>query len=129
MVVIEGARSERESIVDSDYFHRELFWGVFSRTVLLPQEVDVDNSSATAKDGLLTLILRSSTRRARPSSRSKRASYSVCVVSAGYGSGIFDRKREFPYGLPVSGLHQYSPASRLRVSLERIASVSGCASA
>lgn len=57
MVVIEGARSERESIVDSDYFHRELFWGVFSRTVLLPQEVDVDNSSATAKDGLLTLIL------------------------------------------------------------------------
>lgn len=57
MVVIEGARSERESIVDADYFNRELFWGTFSRTIMLPQEIDVDSASATAKDGLLTLIL------------------------------------------------------------------------
>ncbi len=57
MVVIEGARAERETIADSEYFNRELFWGSFSRTILLPQEVDVENSSASAKDGLLTLIL------------------------------------------------------------------------
>lgn len=57
MVVIEGARAERENIVDDDYSVRELFWGSFSRTILLPQEIDVDNSSATSKDGLLTLIL------------------------------------------------------------------------
>jgi HSP20 family molecular chaperone IbpA len=57
MVVIEGSRDERDSVVDSDYFTRELFWGSFSRTILLPQEVDVDNCSAGAKDGLLSLIL------------------------------------------------------------------------
>jgi len=57
MVVIEGSRDERDSVVDSDYFTRELFWGSFSRTILLPQEVDVDNSSAGAKDGLLSIIL------------------------------------------------------------------------
>lgn len=57
MIVIEGARAERENIPDGDYFNRELFWGSFSRTILLPQEIDVDNSSANAKDGLLTLIL------------------------------------------------------------------------
>ncbi len=57
MVVIEGSREERDSVVDSDYFTRELFWGTFSRTILLPQEVDVDNSSAGAKDGLLSIIL------------------------------------------------------------------------
>lgn len=57
MVVIEGERAERETVADSDYFNRELFWGTFSRTILLPQEVDVDNASASAKDGLLTLIL------------------------------------------------------------------------
>ena len=57
MVVIEGSREERDSVVDSDYFTRELFWGSFSRTILLPQEVDVDNSSAGAKDGLLSIIL------------------------------------------------------------------------
>lgn len=57
MVVIDGAREEREQIVDGDYFSRELFWGSFSRTILLPEEIDVDNAAATAKDGLLTIIL------------------------------------------------------------------------
>lgn len=57
MVVIEGSRDERDSVTDTDYFTRELFWGTFSRTILLPQEIDVDNSSAGAKDGLLSIIL------------------------------------------------------------------------
>lgn len=56
-VVIDGVRDEREQLPDSDYYSRELFWGSFSRTILLPHEIDVDSSSATAKDGLLTLIL------------------------------------------------------------------------
>lgn len=57
MVVIEGAREERDAVTDQDYFIRELFWGSFSRTILLPQEVDVDNASAGAKDGLLTIVM------------------------------------------------------------------------
>jgi HSP20 family molecular chaperone IbpA len=57
MVEISGSRMERDQIAASDYFTRELFWGQFSRTILLPQEIDVDASSAAAKDGLLTLIL------------------------------------------------------------------------
>lgn len=57
MVEIEGTRAEREHIADQDYFTQELFWGSFSRTILLPQEVDVDASTASAKDGLLTITL------------------------------------------------------------------------
>jgi HSP20 family molecular chaperone IbpA len=57
MVEISGSRMEREQVSDPDYFSRELFWGSFTRTILLPEEVDVENSSASAKDGLLTLIL------------------------------------------------------------------------
>lgn len=57
MVEISGSRMEREQVATSDYFTRELFWGSFSRTILLPQEVDVEASSASAKDGLLTIIL------------------------------------------------------------------------
>jgi len=57
MVTISGAREAREEVDSADYFHKELYWGTFSRTILLPQEVDVDGSSASAKDGLLTLIL------------------------------------------------------------------------
>lgn len=57
MVEISGSRMERDQVSANDYFTRELFWGPFSRTILLPQEIDVDASSASAKDGLLTLIL------------------------------------------------------------------------
>lgn len=57
MVEISGSRMEREQTAGTDYFTRELFWGQFSRTILLPQEVDVDASSASARDGLLTIIL------------------------------------------------------------------------
>lgn len=57
MVEIEGSRMERESIPEMDYFIRELFWGSFARRIQLPEEVDVENSAATAKDGLLVIIL------------------------------------------------------------------------
>jgi HSP20 family molecular chaperone IbpA len=57
MVEIEGSRMEREQVAGPDYFTRELFWGSFSRAIMLPQEVDVDLSSASAKDGLVTIIL------------------------------------------------------------------------
>lgn len=57
MVEIKGSRMEREQIIGPDYFTRELFWGSFARTIMLPQEVDVEASSANSKDGLLTIIL------------------------------------------------------------------------
>ena len=57
MVEIEGSRMERDQSVGSDYFTRELFWGSFSRAIMLPEEIDVEASSANAKDGLLTIIL------------------------------------------------------------------------
>ncbi len=56
-VEIEGSRMEREQVSGPDYFTRELFWGSFSRAIMLPQEIDVESSSASSKDGLLTLIL------------------------------------------------------------------------
>jgi HSP20 family protein len=57
MVEIEGSREERDRVAGPDYFSQELFWGSFARTILLPQEIDVDGSTAGAKDGLLTIVL------------------------------------------------------------------------
>lgn len=57
MVEIDGSREEREQVTGPDYFSQELFWGSFARTILLPQEVDVDAATAGAKDGLLTIVL------------------------------------------------------------------------
>ncbi len=56
-VEISGSRSEREQISEPDYFSRELFWGSFSRMIMLPQEIDVEEATASAKDGLLTITL------------------------------------------------------------------------
>ncbi len=57
MVTIRGSRQEASEVNVGDYFHRELYWGSFSRTILLPQEIDVDGSEASERHGLLTLKL------------------------------------------------------------------------
>jgi len=57
MVVIKGTRSTERSIAEGDYFHKELYWGAFSRTILLPYEVEPDEADAMEKNGLLTIRL------------------------------------------------------------------------
>jgi len=57
MVTIKGGRQSSHSVKEDNYFHKELYWGSFSRTVLLPQEVDPEMAEATEKHGLLTLRL------------------------------------------------------------------------
>jgi len=57
MVTIKGKRSKSHTISDSEYFYQELFWGMFSRSLLLPEEVDVEKSEASIKNGLLTIRL------------------------------------------------------------------------
>jgi len=57
MVTIKGSREEVQEAPDENYFHRELFWGSFTRTVLLPDEVLIDEADAREKHGLLEIIL------------------------------------------------------------------------
>lgn len=56
-VTIRGKREEDRTISNEDYFHHELYWGSFSRTVVLPSEIDVDEAEAIEKYGLLILRL------------------------------------------------------------------------
>jgi len=57
MVTIKGKRESGDTVSDGDFFYQELYWGAFSRTIVLPQEVDVDGAQATEKYGFLTIIL------------------------------------------------------------------------
>lgn len=57
MVTIKGLREEMQEASDEDYYHRELFWGSFSRTLLLPEEVLIDEADAKEKHGLLQITL------------------------------------------------------------------------
>lgn len=57
MVTVRGEREEYQEAHDDGYFHRELFWGSFSRTLLLPEEVAIDEAEAQEKHGLLEIKL------------------------------------------------------------------------
>lgn len=57
MVTIRGRRDENKEVSDENYFHRELYWGSFSRTILLPAEVEVEEAVAQEKHGLLSIRL------------------------------------------------------------------------
>ena len=57
MVTIRGMREEFQETTDDNYFHRELFWGGFSRTLLLPEEVIIDEADAQEKHGMLEIRL------------------------------------------------------------------------
>jgi len=57
MVTIKGKREEQKEVTEENYFYRELYWGSFSRTILLPQEVEVDGAEASEKHGVLIIKL------------------------------------------------------------------------
>lgn len=57
-VIIRGSRSEAlTSYEGNTYYTQELYWGTFSRTISLPEEVEVEEAEAKESHGLLTIIL------------------------------------------------------------------------
>ncbi|MCD5384416.1 MAG: Hsp20/alpha crystallin family protein [Candidatus Pacebacteria bacterium] len=57
MVTITGSKEDVKEVTEDDYFYRELSWGSFTRTIMLPAEVEVDEADAQERHGVLTLRL------------------------------------------------------------------------
>ena len=57
MITIKGKRVPDETIDASDYYHQELYCGPFSRSVILPEDIDVEKAAASMKNGILTIRL------------------------------------------------------------------------
>jgi HSP20 family protein len=57
MVTIRGRRERHSEGTNGDFFFQELYWGTFARTIVLPQEVEIEEAEATEKHGLLTIRL------------------------------------------------------------------------
>lgn len=57
MVTIKGTRVPPEPVRASDYYHQELYWGPFSRSIILPEDVDADKAKASMKNGILNIRL------------------------------------------------------------------------
>lgn len=55
LLTIRGFRRSAHEESDDRYYAKELYWGRFSRTVNLPDEVDGEKIEALLKNGLLTL--------------------------------------------------------------------------
>lgn len=56
-VIISGKREAPRGIATDDYFYKELYWGSFSRTIILPQQVVAEEAEAMEKHGLLIIRL------------------------------------------------------------------------
>ena len=57
MITIKGIRRKDESVPQENYYYQELYWGPFSRSVILPVDVDTTKIKASMKDGVLTIEL------------------------------------------------------------------------
>ncbi|PIR66527.1 MAG: hypothetical protein COU51_03230 [Parcubacteria group bacterium CG10_big_fil_rev_8_21_14_0_10_36_14] len=57
ILTIRGKREMEESVEGKDFIHRECYWGSFSRSIILPSEVNKGRVKAIIKRGVLTVIL------------------------------------------------------------------------
>ncbi|MFH1583247.1 MAG: Hsp20/alpha crystallin family protein [Candidatus Falkowbacteria bacterium] len=57
MLTIRGRREIQEKISEENYLIKECYWGGFSRSVILPVEVEVEKVEAALDNGVLTVIL------------------------------------------------------------------------
>ena len=56
-VTIRGTRQKDEQVSNQHYFYQECYWGMFSRSVILPVEIDSEKAKATFKNGILAIHL------------------------------------------------------------------------
>ena len=57
MVTIRGKRERGDQVKEDSYYYKELFWGTFSRQVILPEEIEQEEAEAHLQHGLLTIRL------------------------------------------------------------------------
>ncbi|MFA5947428.1 MAG: Hsp20/alpha crystallin family protein [Candidatus Gracilibacteria bacterium] len=58
VLTIQGKRTERYEVQDSNYYTKECFFGSFSRSIVLPKEADVKTISASFDDNVLEIHIK-----------------------------------------------------------------------
>jgi HSP20 family protein len=57
MVTIAGERKKPQEIPPENYFYQECYWGPFSRSIILPEQIKAEEATAELKNGILTIKL------------------------------------------------------------------------
>ena len=55
MMVIKGNRCDPHDHPDKKYFFQECYWGPFSRKIVLPENIEIDQADAQIDKGILTI--------------------------------------------------------------------------
>ncbi|MFA5935974.1 MAG: Hsp20/alpha crystallin family protein [Patescibacteria group bacterium] len=55
LLTIRGKREHTRDTSSDDWFYKECYWGSFSRSVVLPNEVASDSANASLKNGILEI--------------------------------------------------------------------------
>lgn len=55
LLTIRGKRQETKEKEADDWYYRECYWGSFSRSIVLPNEVSSDAAKASLKNGILEI--------------------------------------------------------------------------
>lgn len=58
ILTIKGKREDDDLLVGAEYLLRECYFGSFSRTIILPDEVDGKKIEAVLENGVLTVTLK-----------------------------------------------------------------------
>jgi HSP20 family protein len=56
-LTIRGERSPESGVKDEDYYHSEIVYGSYYRSIGLPSSIDTKNVEAVYEDGILRIIL------------------------------------------------------------------------
>ncbi len=57
ILVISGERKVKEEVKEEDYYKVETSFGKFTRSFTLPENVDVENISASSDNGVLEVVI------------------------------------------------------------------------
>lgn len=57
MITVKGKRHKVRELSEDNYYYKELYWGSFSRSIVLPQDIDMEKIDAGVKNGVLTIHL------------------------------------------------------------------------
>ncbi len=57
IITIRGERINKDNVDEKDYFYKECYWGKFSRSIVLPYNVESDKLKAVLENGILTITI------------------------------------------------------------------------
>lgn len=57
MLTIKGVRNKDVEVDPKDYYYQECYWGPFSRSIILPANIDASQIKASIKNGILTIVI------------------------------------------------------------------------